>query len=122
MCTRARASSWFCGEWGGLAAGGYEEREGGRDGGVGVLTQARREVRSERISAICISLGCGLRRASGEERVGVNVLIEGSFGRDLPRIGASTLLNVLQMPGIADATVYESSFASVGYITSPYIL
>lgn len=32
MCTRARASSWFCGEWGGLAAGGYEEREGGREG------------------------------------------------------------------------------------------
>ncbi len=25
---------------------------------------------------------------------GVNVLIEGSFGRDLPRIGASTLLDV----------------------------
>jgi len=53
---------------------------------------------------------------------GVNVLIEGSFGRDLPRIGASTPVECLQMPGIADATVYESSFASVGYITSPYIL
>lgn len=88
-----------------------------------MLTQARREVRSERISAICISLGCGLRRALGEERVGVNVLIEGSFGRDLvTEDWCKHPVECLQMPGIADATVYESSFASVGYITSPYIL
>lgn len=89
-----------------------------------MLTQARREVRSERISAICISLGCGLRRASGEERVGVNVLIEGSFGRDLTTEDwvQAPLLNVYKCRALQMATVYESSFASVGYITSPYIL